>query len=579
MATEGQQQTVRAGDVAHMGITEVLLHAPFIFRQYRKLVASLKQQRPDIAVLIDFPDVNFRLAKHLHRLGVPVVWFVSPQLWAWKRRRLRWVQQRVDKMLVIFPFEESFYRERGVDAEFVGHPLAQAMQAHPAVDPARRKVLDDIHNVVEAAKSPGHAPQKAVIGPIDPWVVNAAKMHGLDIGGYSHVINGSAVRHTLNRHGDAVIEASRGQLPISDADFDNILDVIRSPEQIILGTKTKGKRDQIGYIKRLEDGTTLYLEEARTGKKVLATVSMRKYPAARDFDAITGTLPSNARSDGGNTIIVVRPQDVDKVGAAHITTAREAYAAAHHLDPAKTWIVLLPGSRWKELRANLPTLHELAVSDLIASAAAYTTFDDSGLHSPPDPASHTQFEFLLPVASTIDAAKLNAFLAQLNAQHLRYFGPEGTAPPAAPRLTLVPDARQALHHARASVVASGTATVLAAIAGNPFVVVYRVSALTFALAKKLVRYPPELAAPRDLAGNPPVAMVNLIAGRRIVPELLQSRFTAANVASALAPLLEDTPQRAAQIAALAEVRARLLAEGPASPIEHVADAVRTLLAM
>jgi len=74
-------------------------------------------------------------------------------------------------------------------------------------------------------------------------------------------------------------------------------------------------------------------------------------------------------------------------------------------------------------------------------------------------------------------------------------------------------------------------------------------------------------------------MVNLIAGRRIVPELLQSRFTAANVASALAPLLEDTPQRAAQIAALAEVRARLLAEGPASPIEHVADAVRTLLAM
>ncbi len=107
MAAAGQQQTVRAEDVAHMGITEVLLHAPFIFRQYRKLVASLKKQRPDVAVLIDFPDVNFRLAKHLRRAGVPVVWFVSPQLWAWKRRRLRWVQQRVDKMLVIFPFEET----------------------------------------------------------------------------------------------------------------------------------------------------------------------------------------------------------------------------------------------------------------------------------------------------------------------------------------------------------------------------------------------------------------------------------------------------------------------------------------
>ena len=91
MAAQGQQQTVRAEDVAHMGITEVLLHAPFIFRQYRRLVASLKTQRLAVAVLIDFPDVNFRLAKHLRRLGVPVVWFVSPQLWAWKRRRLLWV--------------------------------------------------------------------------------------------------------------------------------------------------------------------------------------------------------------------------------------------------------------------------------------------------------------------------------------------------------------------------------------------------------------------------------------------------------------------------------------------------------
>jgi lipid-A-disaccharide synthase len=388
MAAQGQQQTVRAEDVAHMGITEVLLHAPFIFRQYRRLVASLKQHKPDVAVLIDFPDVNFRLAKHLRRAGVPVVWFVSPQLWAWKRRRLRWVQQRVDKMLVIFPFEESFYRERGVDAEFVGHPLAAQTQQH---------------------------------------------------------------------------------------------------------------------------------------------------------------------------------------------SSREEYAAAHHLDPAKTWIALLPGSRWKELRANLPALHELAVSDLIATAAAHTTFDDSGLHSPSDPAAHTQFEFLLPVASTIDAAKLREFLAQLNAQHLRYFGAEGDGPAAAPRITLVPDAREALHHARASVVASGTATVLAAIVGNPFVVVYRVSALTFALARKLVQYPPELPAPRDLDGNPPVAMVNLIAGRRVVPELLQGRFTAANVASALAPLLAETPQRAAQIAALAEVRSRLLAPGAGSPIDRVAEAVRGLL--
>jgi lipid-A-disaccharide synthase len=123
MEAAGQRRVVRAEDVAHMGLTEVVRHAPYIYSQYRRLVGSIRRDRPDLAVLIDFPDVNFRLAKHLKRAGVPVVWFVSPQLWAWKRRRLRWVQQRVDRMLVIFPFEEDFYLARGVDAEFVGHPL------------------------------------------------------------------------------------------------------------------------------------------------------------------------------------------------------------------------------------------------------------------------------------------------------------------------------------------------------------------------------------------------------------------------------------------------------------------------
>ncbi|HEY5056265.1 MAG TPA: lipid-A-disaccharide synthase, partial [Acidobacteriaceae bacterium] len=124
MEAAGQQRIVRAEDVAHMGITEVLLHASRVYASYRRLVRALKRERPALAILIDFPDVNFRLATHCKKLGVPVLWFVSPQLWAWKRRRLRWVQQRVDRMLVIFPFEEAFYRARGVDAEFVGHPLA-----------------------------------------------------------------------------------------------------------------------------------------------------------------------------------------------------------------------------------------------------------------------------------------------------------------------------------------------------------------------------------------------------------------------------------------------------------------------
>ena len=201
MEDAGQERVVKAEDVAVMGLTEILRHIPHIYASYRKLVGNIHRDRPDVAVLIDFPDVNFRLAKHLRRAGVPVVWFVSPQLWAWKRRRLRWVQQRVDKMLVIFPFEETFYRQRGVDSEFVGHPL--------------------VGNIV-------------------------------------------------------------GRM------------------------------------------------------------------------------------------------------------SRDEYAATYRLDPEKTWIALLPGSRWKEIHANLPTLHELAMSDLISSSAAHTTFDGDTTRQPSDPAAHTR---------------------------------------------------------------------------------------------------------------------------------------------------------------------------------------------
>jgi len=183
------------------------------------------------------------------------------------------------------------------------------------------------------------------------------------------------------------------------------------------------------------------------------------------------------------------------------------------------------------------------------------------------------------VASTINGAALQEYIGQLNAEHLKYFGPEASTL----RLTLVPDASEALFHARASAVASGTATVLAAIVGNPFVVVYRVSALTFALAKKLVQYPEELNAKPDLHGNLPVSMVNLIAQQRLIPELLQGDFTAANVASALTPLLIDGPDRERQICGLREVRRRLVPErgaeetANASPIARVADSVIRLL--
>ncbi len=315
MEAAGVERVVRAEDMAVMGFTEVVQHLPRIYREFSKLKRAIRARRLDVAVLIDFPEIHFRLAKEFHRLGIPVIYFVSPQLWAWKEHRIRLVRKYVRRMLVIFPFEESYYRTRGVDAEFVGHPLAG--------------------------------------------------------------------------------------------------------------------------------------------------------------------LPLPAIS-------------------------REQFAAENHLDPTRTWIGLLPGSRLREIEDHLPKMLEAARQ----------------LSLPVPDSAHTPeiYEFLIPLAPTLDAAQRTA-VAKLAQKH-----DSGLA------VRLVDDARAALFHARASVVASGTATVDAALIGNPFVVVYCVSPLTYAIAKRLVKVPH-------------VAMANLIAGKRVVPELIQNDFTPANIVQQLERLLPDGPAR------------------------------------
>ena len=341
MEALGFRPIVRSEDVAVMGITEVVRHMPRIYREYRRLRASIAQEKPDAAILIDFPDVNLTLAKHLSRQGVPVIYFVSPQLWAWKKHRIRSVQRYVDRMLVIFPFEERFYHDHGVEAEFVGHPLAE-------------------------------------------------------------------------------------------------------------------------------------LEE-----------------------------PPASRGD---------------------------FARRASLNASREWVGLLPGSRGKEIRLNLP--------EMVRAAALL----------------QREAEFLLPLAPTLTAPQrdhIRALLAELVAAQL-----------VPPRITLVEDARAVLLHARASVVASGTATVEAALIGNPFVVVYRISPLSYAVAKRVVDVPH-------------VAMVNLIAGRRIVPELIQGDFTAEQVVSHLRPLLDDESMRKQMQANLRQVGDLLRSEG--SAIGRVAQVTAQLL--
>ena len=115
-----------AGDyhgIAVTGLTEVLRVLPRTYAMYRRLVELARTTRPDVFVAIDFPDFNFRLASAVHALGIPVVYYVSPQLWAWRPGRIRALKAFADKVLPIFPFEVEIYERAGVPVEFVGHPL------------------------------------------------------------------------------------------------------------------------------------------------------------------------------------------------------------------------------------------------------------------------------------------------------------------------------------------------------------------------------------------------------------------------------------------------------------------------
>ncbi len=341
MRAAGCDTVVDAKDLSVVGITEILSHLPKIYSLYRHLIAEADKRKPDLAIVIDSPAFNWRVARQMKKRGVPTVYYVAPQFWAWRQGRVRLIRDYIDKALVIFPFEEQFYRDRGVDATFVGHPLAEL--PHPAIE-------------------------------------------------------------------------------------------------------------------------------------------------------------------------------------------RDDYAAQMHLDPAKPWITLMPGSRVKEVRMNLPTILEAAAQ------------------------LGPGYEFLLPVAPTLD----RKFLLNLTASQKT----------SSPKITLVSESLPALWHSRTGIVASGTATVEAAMMCTPFVMVYRVSPLTYALGKPRVKVPH-------------FAMVNLIAGEKIVPELVQHDFTAQKIATHLNEILPDGPARDRMLEGLARVKARLRAPNaapgpPQHPADRAADAILSL---
>ena len=115
---------IDAANLSVVGLAEVLAHLPRIYGQYRKLLRYARAHRPAAAILDDNPDFHLRLARHLKHMNVPVFYLVAPQVWAWRQGRVKTIRRLVDKLFCLFPFEESWFRERGVDADYIGHPLA-----------------------------------------------------------------------------------------------------------------------------------------------------------------------------------------------------------------------------------------------------------------------------------------------------------------------------------------------------------------------------------------------------------------------------------------------------------------------
>lgn len=127
MKDAGVEIIVPASDMAVVGLIEVFTRLHTIIHAHRKLKHLLKHNRPDLLILIDYPGFNLSLARIAKRYGVPVLYYISPQVWAWRRGRIKKITRRVDRMVVILPFEKVYYKNGGVDVDYVGHPLLDAV--------------------------------------------------------------------------------------------------------------------------------------------------------------------------------------------------------------------------------------------------------------------------------------------------------------------------------------------------------------------------------------------------------------------------------------------------------------------
>src|ERR1700730_15205815 len=172
MQRAGVKAVIDAGSLAVAGLVEVVAHLPRIYREYHKLLREVRRQRPDAAVLTDSPDFHLRLARELKRIGVPVVYLIAPQVWAWRKHRIALMRRAIDRLLCIFPFEQEFFRKHGVAAEYIGHPMVRLIQ--PSASRAELRQRYGVANGVPLiALLPGS--RKGEVARHLPYVLEAAR--------------------------------------------------------------------------------------------------------------------------------------------------------------------------------------------------------------------------------------------------------------------------------------------------------------------------------------------------------------------------------------------------------------------
>lgn len=130
MIAEGLNAQMNAKRMAFLGFIEVIRHLPFIMMVEKSLIRKIKEENIKTLILIDYPGFNLRFARKAKEMGLKIIYYISPQVWAWGKGRVKKIKELVDRMLVVFPFEESFYRKNGVDAAFVGHPLIERINEY-----------------------------------------------------------------------------------------------------------------------------------------------------------------------------------------------------------------------------------------------------------------------------------------------------------------------------------------------------------------------------------------------------------------------------------------------------------------